>query len=235
MEDLILTADNVQKRYGRHKILNGVSMSVKKGEIYGLLGKNGSGKTTMFRIITGLIPNYNGKIAIGVNNDPKCKVSAVINSPSLFLNMDSFQNMNLQAYLLGIKNREKIEEVLTEIGLIKHSKKPVGTFSLGMIQRLRLGVALLSQPNVLLLDEPSNGLDPDGIVELRELLIGLNRSKNITLLVSSHILNELEQLATNIGILHNGKIVKQETLTSILENFRSLEEFYLSYTKGEQQ
>jgi ABC-type multidrug transport system ATPase subunit len=231
MSQYVLTAENVQKKYGRQTVLRDVSIRVKQSEIYGLIGKNGSGKTTLFRILTGLIPKYNGRVSINVNGGHANKISAVINSPSIFLNMSALQNMREQAYLLGISDKRKIEQILHTVGLGDCGNKSVKAFSLGMTQRLKLGMALLSNPDILILDEPSNGLDPDGIVELRELLLDLNRAKGITLLISSHILNELEQLVTCIGILHNGEIVKELSTHDVLQSGLSLEQAYLQFTK----
>ena len=222
----ILSAAHIQKRYGGNTVLDDVSINVKQGDIYGLIGRNGSGKTTLFRILTGLIQEYNGNVFV------TSKVSAVISSPSLFLNMSAFQNMKQQSYLLGSGDTNKIEAVLTTVGLAGCGNKAVKDFSLGMTQRLRLGMALLENPDVLILDEPANSLDPDGISELRELLLDLNRSKGITILVSSHILSELEQIVTRIGILHNKTIVNELCTHDVLQDGMSLERIYMQYTKG---
>ena len=234
MNQHILTAEHIQKRYGQKTVLRDISIHVKQGDIYGLIGKNGSGKTTLFRILTGLIQAYDGKVSISQINGHPSKISAVIGTPSLFLNMSAAQNMRAQTYLLGMSDNSKIEQILRTVGLENCGKKVVKDFSLGMTQRLKLAMALLGEPDILILDEPSNGLDPDGIVELRELLLDLNRSNGVTLLISSHILNELEQLVTCIGILHNGKIVKELSTHDILQSGLSLEKIYMQYTKGEE-
>ncbi len=153
-----------------------VCIRVKSGEIYGLAGKNGSGKTTLFRILTGLIQRYGGTVFIGEAGALKTKVSAVIGSPSLFLNMSAFENLKAQALLLGMHDFSRIELTLKTIGLEDCGNKLVGSFSQGMIQRLKLGMAFLEKPDILILDEPFNGLDPDGIAELREKLLRLNRA-----------------------------------------------------------
>jgi ABC-type multidrug transport system ATPase subunit len=234
MSQYILIAEHIQKKYGGNTILRDVSINVKQGEIYGLIGKNGSGKTTLFRILTGLIQEYGGHASINKINGRTGKVSAVINSPSLFLNMNAFQNMKVQTYLLGVHDESKISQVLNTVGLTDCGNKTVKNFSLGMTQRLKLGMALLGTPDILILDEPANGLDPDGISELRELLLDLNRSKGITILISSHILNEMEQTATCIGILHEGEIVKELSAHDTLQNGVSLEKLYMQHTKGGQ-
>ena len=232
MNHYILTAGHIQKQYGGKAVLRDVSMNVKQSEIYGLIGKNGSGKTTLFRILTGLIQEYAGNVSINKTNGHTSKISAVINSPSLFLNMSAFQNIKEQAYLLGIQGNEKIDEILNIVGLLGCGNKTVKNFSLGMRQRLKLGLALLENPHILILDEPANGLDPDGISELRELLLGLNRSEGITIIISSHILSELEQFVTCIGILHKGEIVKEISTSEVLGDGVTLEKIYMQYTRG---
>jgi ABC-type multidrug transport system ATPase subunit len=197
-----------------------------------LVGKNGSVKTTLLRILTGQIQRYSGTVSVEEAGIRKVKVSAVINSPSLFLNLNAFENMKEQSFLLGIRNDNKIKQTLEAVGLEAFNHKPASDFSLGMTQRLKLGLALLENPDILILDEPVNGLDPDGIADLRALLLHLNRSSGITIMISSHILSELEQIATCLGILHNGEIVKEVSTQDILQKGSSLESLYMQYTKG---
>jgi ABC-type multidrug transport system ATPase subunit len=231
MSGYILSAEGIQKKYGGRAILRNVSIRVKQGEIYGLVGKNGSGKTTLFRILTGLIQDYGGSVSVGKTDGRESKISALIHSPSLFLNMTAFQNMKAQTYLLGIRDDGKIEQTLNTVGLNFDNKK-VKNFSLGMTQRLRLGMALLERPDILILDEPANGLDPGGISELRALLLDLNRSAGVSVLISSHILSELEQTADCIGILHNGEIVKELSTRDAVRDGMNLENIYMQYTRG---
>jgi ABC-type multidrug transport system ATPase subunit len=228
----ILSAEHIQKKYSGNTVLQDVSINVKQGEIYGLVGRNGSGKTTLFRILTGLIQEYTGTVVISEGNNQKCKVAAIINDPALFLNMNALDNMREQAYLLGLRDVEKIDAALKVVSLENCKKKLVKNFSLGMTQRLKLAMALLERPDILILDEPVNGLDPDGIADLRELLLHLNRSEGITIIISSHILSELEQMATCFGILHGGKIVKELYTQDVLQNGNTLEEVYMQHTKG---
>ncbi len=208
-------------------------MRIEKGEIYGLIGKNGSGKTTLFRILTGLIKRYKGTVSVGEAGIRKNKLSAVIGSPSLFLNLTAFENMKAQALLLGMRDDSGLKQVLKTVGLEDCGNKPVRNFSQGMTQRLKIGTALLTKPDILILDEPINGLDPDGIAELRELLLRLNRTDGTTILISSHILSELEHVATCFGILHNGEIVKEIFIQDILQSGTTLEELYMQSIKGE--
>lgn len=220
--DCILSATHIQKQYGGNTVLRDLSMHVRRGDIYGLVGKNGSGKTTLLRILTGQIREYGGAVTIG-----EAKVAAIINDPALFLNMNAFDNLKEQARLLGIRDNGKITAALTNVGLEPSDRKLVKHFSLGMTQRLKLAMALLERPDILILDEPVNGLDPEGIASLRELLLALNRS-GITMIISSHILSELEQVATTLGILHNGEIVKELAVQSGM----NLEALYMQYTRG---
>ena len=232
MNQYAITSKNVHKKYGRHTVLHDVSISVKQGDIYGLIGKNGSGKTTLFRILTGMIKEYRGVVSINENGAYKNNLSAVINTPSLFLNMSAYENMKAQSYLLGIRDSKKINQILETVGLSDCGNKAVKDFSLGMTQRLKLGLALLENPSILILDEPANGLDPDGILELRKLLIHLNRSNGLTILIASHILSELGQLVNCLGILHDGKIVREVSDIDILQDTNGLEKLYVEFTRG---
>ncbi|MCL2054229.1 MAG: ATP-binding cassette domain-containing protein [Oscillospiraceae bacterium] len=233
MNQYIISAKNIKKKYGGKTVFCNASLNVKRGEIYGLIGKNGSGKTTLLRILAGLIKDYNGEVLISDNiSGCKSKISAVINTPSLFLNMSAFHNMKEQAILSGIRDEGRIEQALSTVGLSECGSNDVKSFSLGMMQRLKLAMALLESPDILILDEPSNGLDPDGISELRLLLLDLNRTYGITILISSHILSELENVASCIGILQSGEIVKELSMSDILQSGESLENIYLQYTKG---
>jgi ABC-type multidrug transport system ATPase subunit len=228
----ILSAEHIQKKYGGNTVLRDVSIHVKQGEIYGLVGRNGSGKTTLLRVLTGLIREYAGTVVIGEAKNQKCKVAAVINDPALFLNMNAIDNMREQACLLGLRDAGEINAALKTVGLEDCKRKLVKNFSLGMTQRLKLAMALLVKPDILILDEPVNGLDPDGIADLRELLLRLNRSDGITVIISSHILSELEQMATCFGILHDGEIVTERYTRDVLQNGETLEEIYMWHTKG---
>ncbi len=226
--DYMLSAEHIHKKYGGNSVLRDVSIHVEQGGVYGLIGRNGSGKTTLLRILAGLIRGYDGTVTMS----PRSKLAAIIHDPALFLNMSAAENLKEQACLLGITDKTRINAALEKVGLDICRKKPVMNFSLGMKQRLKLALALLEKPDILILDEPVNGLDPDGIAELRELLIRLNRTEGITILISSHILSELEQIATCFGILHNGKIVREMGVQDVIKSGKSLEEIYLQHTKG---
>ena len=217
MEYVLQTFDIV-KKYNKQRVLDKVNMNIQKGDIYGFVGENGSGKTTIIRLITGLIFADEGSYELfGVSNKDKKilesrkKVGAVVETPSIYRNMTAYENLKTQCLLLGVNDENKIKEVLEIVGLadLYDSKKQAGNFSLGMRQRLGIAMALLNEPEFLILDEPMNGLDPEGIVSMRELIIHLNKNKNITFLISSHILTELSLIANRYGIISKGKIIKE--------------------------
>lgn len=217
--EYIVQTNGISKQYKSQLALNNVNMNIARGDIYGFVGENGSGKTTIIRVLTGIIFASQGTFKLfGVDNTSKdiykarSKVGAIVETPSIYKNMSAYDNLRMQCSILGIKNyKEKIEETLDIIGLgyLRDSKKTAGHFSLGMRQRLGIGMALLGDVEFLILDEPMNGLDPAGIVEIRELILKLNKEKNITFLISSHILTELQLVATKYGIISKGKIIKE--------------------------
>ncbi len=215
-----LVTENITKTYGFHKVLDGVSMSVKKGDIYGFVGENGAGKTTIIRVVTGLIFANSGSYKLfGVSEkDEKIyeirkKMNAIVEAPSIYLNMTAVDNLKMQQRMLGLTiDENKIFEILKYVGLedVDVKKKSVN-FSLGMRQRLGIAMCLINEPKFLILDEPLNGLDPEGIVNMRNLILKLNQEKGITFLISSHILTELSLVATRYGIISKGKLVKEIT------------------------
>ena len=218
--DYILRTFGLYKRYKKHFAVNDANMTICRGDIYGFVGENGSGKTTIIRLITGLIFPHAGSYELfGINSDSKeinevrRKIGAVVESPSIYQNMSAYDNLKMQCNILGIPADERIEKTLCEVGLldVAHDKKRASNFSLGMRQRLGIAMQLLGEPEFLILDEPMNGLDPAGIVELRELILKLNRERNITFLISSHILSELSLVANKYGIISKGHIIKEIT------------------------
>lgn len=218
-KEYIVQTNNISKKYKTQLALNNVNMNIAKGDIYGFVGENGSGKTTIIRIITGIIFPTSGTFKLfGVDNKSKDilkvrkKVGAIVETPSIYRNMSAYDNLKMQCEILGIKDvNKRIEDTLETIGLseLRHSKKTAAHFSLGMRQRLGIGMALLGDVEFLILDEPMNGLDPKGIVEIRELILKLNKEKNITFLISSHILTELSLVATKYGIISKGNMIKE--------------------------
>ena len=200
MNVTVFEAINITKKYRNTLALNQVSMSVMQGDIYGFIGENGAGKTTMIRLLTGLAEPTTGKIALfGESNKKLAKqrdrIGCIIESPSLYLDMTAYENLEVQRLQRGIPGKGCIDNALALVGLKDTGKKKAKDFSLGMRQRLALAIALLGNPEFLVLDEPINGLDPTGIIELRNLLKRLNKERGITILISSHILTELHQLA----------------------------------------
>lgn len=215
MPNVILKTNELTKRYKKDYALKHVSMTVKKGEIYGLIGQNGAGKSTMLRLVTGLAFPTNGSIELFGNENRKelpyalKRIGAMIEQPAIYPNMTAVENLEVHRLQKGIPGKECIAKTLQIVGLSHTAKKKAKNFSLGMKQRLGIAIALLSDPELLILDEPTNGLDPMGIVEIRELIKTLNREKGITVLISSHILSELSQLATKFGIIHKGKLLEE--------------------------
>ena len=218
--DYVLKVDGLTKKYKSHLAVNNASMTIRKGDIYGFVGENGSGKTTLIRLISGLIfPNGGSFELFGVKNtssdiySARKRLGAIVESPSIYLNMSAYDSLKMQSTILGIDDDEKIKGVLTDVGLgdLYSNKKHVGDFSLGMRQRLGIAMTLLGDPEFLILDEPMNGLDPAGIVEIRELILKLNRENGITFLISSHILTELTLVATKYGIISKGRLIKEIT------------------------
>ena len=214
--DYVLKTNALSKHYKDFKALNGITMSVPKGSIYGFVGRNGAGKTTLIRLICGMQFPTNGEFEIyGVKNnapsisDSRKRIGAVVETPSLFPEMTAQDNLKYQYRLLGLPSFDGISELLKLVGLENTGKKKAKDFSLGMRQRLGIAVALCGNPDFLILDEPINGLDPQGIIEIRELILKLNQERNITVLISSHILDELARLATHYGFIDKGSIVRE--------------------------
>ncbi len=214
--DYILTARSLGKRYKNFKALNDFSIHVPQGAIYGFVGKNGAGKTTFIRLVCGLQEPSVGSYAIygTENNDPgisRCRrrMGAVVETPSIYQDMTAEENLKEQYRIIGLPSFDSIPELLRLVGLENTGKKKAKHFSLGMKQRLGIAIALAGNPDFLILDEPVNGLDPQGIIEVRELILKLNREKGITFLISSHILDELSRLATHYGFIDSGHMVKE--------------------------
>ena len=214
--EYILKTKNLRKTYGKTIALDELSMNVPKGSIYGFVGKNGAGKTTLIRLVCGLqyptggeLKLYNVKHDDKKINDIRKKMGAVVETPSIYPDKTAYENLKIQFDILGIKEYEEINKVLKLVKLDDTGKKKAKDFSLGMKQRLGIAVALCGNSEFLILDEPTNGLDPEGIVEMRNLLIELNKERNITILISSHILDELSRVATHYGFIKDGKMVKE--------------------------
>ena len=214
--EYVLETNAVTKRYRSFTVLNGLTMRIPKGSVYGFVGRNGAGKTTLIRIICGLQEPTDGSYTLyGVKNTESAvlrnrrRMGAVVESPAIYLGMTAKENIRQQYNVLGIPLDEGAEEPLRLVGLDKTGSKTARNFSLGMRQRLGIAVALAGNPDFLVLDEPTNGLDPQGIIEMRELILKLNREQGITVLISSHILDELSRLATHYGFIDSGRMVRE--------------------------
>ena len=249
--EYVLEANALCKQYKHFKALDNLNMRVPKGAIYGFVGKNGAGKTTLIRVITGLQNPTSGEYAIyGIVNTDKSiaqsrrRMGAVVETPAVYLDMTANDNMKTQYRIMGIPSFDGIDKLLSLVGLSDTGNKKAKNFSLGMKQRLGIAVALAGNPDFLVLDEPMNGLDPQGIVEIQELILKLNREMGITVLISSHILDELSRIATHYGFIDSGHIIKEisaeelersctkktvVTVTDIQAFVRALDRLGLSY------
>ena len=225
--EYVLKTHSLCKQYKHFKALNGLTMNVPKGSIYGFVGRNGAGKTTLIRLICGLQFATSGQFELngvkstdsGIENARR-KMGAVVETPSLFPEMTARENLRHQFRLLGLPSFDDVDELLKLVGLEDTGKKKAKDFSLGMRQRLGIAIALCGDPDLLILDEPINGLDPQGIVEMRELILKLNRERSITVIVSSHILDELSKLATHYGFIDKGTIVREMSAEQLEDSCR---------------
>ncbi|SCW55696.1 ABC-2 type transport system ATP-binding protein [Ruminococcaceae bacterium YRB3002] len=215
MEEMLLETHELTKAYGKRNVVDGVNISVKRGAIYGLIGKNGAGKTTFMKMIAGMIRptdgTYEYKGFKGGNSEAYGKIGALIEIPAIMPNLNARDNMKLKCIAYNHNDDHFITDTLKLVGLGDTGKKKASKFSLGMKQRLGIALALVGNPDILILDEPINGLDPQGIAEVREVLTRLNQERGITIIISSHILAELAKLATDYAIIDNGRIVEVST------------------------
>lgn len=214
--EYVLTTNALSKQYGHFKALDGLSMHVPKGAIYGFVGKNGAGKTTLIRLICGLQQPTTGMYTLYGKDSGQADIAkarrrmgAVVETPSIYMDLTAEENVKQQYMILGRPSYDGIQELLKLVDLADTGNKKAKNFSLGMRQRLGIAVALAGSPDFLVLDEPVNGLDPQGIVEIRELILKLNQEQQITVLISSHILDELSRLATHYGFIDHGYMVKE--------------------------
>lgn len=220
----ILKTSNLTKTYKNKNAVSSLNMCINKGDIYGFIGKNGAGKTTTIKMIVGLSQPTSGSLTLFGDkslNKGRRKIGTVIEAPAFMPDLTARQNMLIQWKLLGNKNKAIIDEMLKLVGLENVGKKKVKNFSLGMKQRLGIAMTLMGEPEFLVLDEPTNGLDPEGIVEIRELLLKLNREEGLTILISSHILSELSKLATRIGIIHEGVLLEEFPIEELNKRCKS--------------
>ncbi len=213
MENVLQTVD-ITKKFAKKTAVSSVNMTIKKGDIYGFIGRNGAGKTTLIKMLVGLSSPTSGSIELFGSkhlNKARHKIGTVIEAPAFVPNLSARQNMLIQWKLLGSKDKSIIDETLKLVGLSDVDRKKVKKFSLGMKQRLGIAMTLMGNPELLILDEPTNGLDPEGIIEVRNMLKRINQEKGLTILISSHILGELSKLATRYGIINDGVLIDEFT------------------------
>lgn len=225
VEELILETKDLTKRFGSHAAVDHVSMQIRRGAIYGFIGRNGAGKTTFLKMISGLSTQTEGEIRLfGYTGSDlvkvRSRVGCLIESPGLYGNMSAADNLHIKCNLFGIPAKKYVPELLDLVGLSDVGKKKTKHFSMGMRQRLGIALALVGEPDLLVLDEPINGLDPQGIVEVRDLIKRLSKEKNMTVLLSSHLLEELSKFATDYGIIHNGVLLEQMTREELSKRSR---------------
>lgn len=227
MTNIVLKTRNLSKKYHSHIAVDNANLEIKQGDIFGLVGKNGAGKTTLLRMITGLTMPTNGEIELfsetseeGLNKS-RMRTGSIIETPSFFPYLSARKNLEYYRIQRGIPENNIVEDALKLVGLENTGNKKFKNFSLGMKQRLGLAHAVMASPDLLILDEPINGLDPMGIVEFRDILLKLNRERNITIIISSHILSELAQLATSFGFIHDGRFIEHISSKELKEKCKS--------------
>ena len=223
MENILKTVD-ITKKFSKKVAVSAVNMNIKKGDIYGFIGRNGAGKTTLIKMLVGLSQPTSGSIELFDSknlNKARRKIGTVIEAPAFIPHLSARQNMFIQWTLLGSKDKSIIDETLKLVGLDNVGNKKVKKFSLGMKQRLGIAMTLMGEPEFLILDEPTNGLDPEGIIEIRQMLKKLNQEKGLTILISSHILGELSKLATRYGIINDGVLIDEFTEQELTERCQS--------------
>lgn len=220
----IFKATNVSKKYGTSYALLDINMEIKPGEIYGIVGENGAGKTTLMNIIGGLIRPTAGEISLFETSDKKelqrarRDIGVLIEMPALYPDMNAKENLTFYCRLYRLEDKNSVDDVLKLVSLYDVANKKISEYSLGMRQRLGLAIALIGNPKFLVLDEPINGLDPLGIVEVRKILEFLAKEKKVAILISSHILSELQLLVTKIGFIHKGQLIQEITIDDMLES-----------------
>ncbi len=218
--EFIVETKNLTKKFSNKVAVNKINMHIKKGDIYGFIGKNGAGKTTAMKMILGLLNPSDGEILINGSKEldkERRKIGSLIENPGLYKNCTAYENLKRFSIIYG-GNDSDIKEILELVGLADTGKKKAGKFSLGMKQRLGIGIALLGNPELLVLDEPINGLDPAGIKEIRDLLVKLNKERDVTILISSHILDELAKITTTYGIINEGSLIEEVSSDELEEN-----------------
>lgn len=233
----LLEAKGLTKTFGSRTAVDRLNLRIEEGDIYGFLGTNGSGKTTTIRMITGLVHPDAGEVRIGGFHlrsqfkDAIALVGAIVENPAFYTYLSAYDNLRLIANLLPGVTRKRVDEVLEIAGLSNRAKDKVGSYSLGMKQRLGIAGALLGRPKLIILDEPTNGLDPQGMKEIKELIAQLAAEQGISFLISSHLLHEVEQICTKAGVIRDGKLIAEGEISQIRRS-RTLEQFFFDMTEG---
>lgn len=221
----VIELKNLSKKYGKATVVDNFSLNVEKGHICGLIGPNGAGKTTIMKMMAGLASPTSGEIGFFGKNDnldlSRKRMAFMLEAPIIDKSMNARQNMEYVRYVKGVADEKKIDEMLDFVGLHDVGKKAAGKFSLGMTQRLGIAMALLTEPEIMVLDEPVNGLDPEGIVEIRLMLKKLSEEKNVTIIISSHILSELSELCTDFSIINFGRRIENLSRDELMAKCRS--------------
>lgn len=223
MSELLLSTHGLTKQFGHYKAVDSVDVHIRKGAIYGFIGRNGAGKTTFLKMISGLSKPSSGEVEMfGYKGKDltkiRSRVGCLVEAPGLYGNMNAYDNLLLKCKLFGIGKEGYIDEILKIVDLSDTGKKLVKTFSLGMKQRLGIALALVGEPDLMVLDEPINGLDPQGIAEMRDTILKLQEERNMTFLISSHILEELSKICTDYGIIHDGSLLSEMTREELMKH-----------------
>lgn len=233
--EYVIETKNLTKKYGNSTVVDNINLHVPKGKIYGLLGRNGAGKTTTMKMMLKLIKITKGNINLFGedfrNNNLYKKIGSIIETPGFYQNLTARDNLNILAKLHGNISKKEIQEALEIVGLHKEEKKTFSNFSLGMKQRLGIAAAIMHNPELLILDEPINGLDPIGISEIRSFLLRLSHEKGVTIFISSHVLSEIEQIADVIGVMNNGKLFEEVNILELQDKLKHYIEITVSDTK----
>lgn len=243
MSEKVLEIKNLCKSYGKRKIINDLNMTVFKGDVYGFLGANGEGKTTTIRMITSLIRSDSGEILINEksvikNRDQAIKnIGAMVESPKFYENLSGYENLKLMAKLIDGTSDKDIDKLLELVGLKDRGKDKFASYSMGMKQRLGIANALLGNPDLIILDEPTNGLDPYGMRDINELIVSLAKTSNKTFIISSHLLHEMEGICNRVGILHDGKLCIEGYVKKLVSenNVSNLEELFFDKVGGKNE
>jgi len=234
--EYVIETKNLTKKYGNSTVVDNINLHVPKGKIYGLLGRNGAGKTTTMKMMLKLIKVTNGNINLFGedfrNNNLYKKIGSIIETPGFYQNLTARDNLNILAKLHGNISKKEVQEALEIVGLHTEEKKTFSNFSLGMKQRLGIAAAIMHNPELLILDEPINGLDPIGISKIRSFLLKLSHEKGITIFISSHVLSEIEQIADVIGVMNNGKLIEEVNILELQDKLKHYIEITVSDTKS---